>query len=788
MSQPSTPATPAVSDRLKAGSSLGVDGLIKSPNGDYAFVLQSDGNCCAYAPGGRPIWCSNTWGYPKPVTCILETDGNLRLLEKDGSEKWSSGSGGQGTADSELIIQDDGNVVISTDGKVFWSTNSTQAPLPTPADTPGNPSSPTTKPTMPPPAPAPTDRLNPGTALNINQTLVSTNGSYTLIMQPDHNCVMYQNGKGPLWSAGMAPGLPAQSLLFRADGELEILDTSGDPKWQAGTAGRGNSTSYFQVRDDGNMVIWTDNQIVWSSRTGPAYPMPVKNHIVGGQRILPGELLTSTNGNYTLTLGLDLNFVLAQGSTTTWSTGAGDTEGGGWVQVDTTGNMAVIASFQTQWSSHTTFRRTPGNCFLKLGNDGVVDLKLDDIIVWSTDASKVQTYVPPDFIAYTSGNILLPGQYLASGQSMTSPSGKMTVTLLDSNQFIIQNVPTKTTLFTSSPPPNLDTSMITIGYNNDLILWAENGRKIWEAPVNINLRDNIFANHVPGSLVLKDSGDLALHDINGGQTIWKSNTSCPAFSGTVSELNLGETLLIGQKMQSPNGVHEITFLASGGLQLSNTSLNTNVVYEPPLTSATANSFTFGRDKVLQISDASNNSLWRSSNRHPALNTTYAPPGPDGLPQLNGAPGLILDNDCNIFVRNGDGKILWKISDIIASIGNSLTPGVTLDKAHSISCAATSAGTYVARISSKGNLILLHKRPWDEFEPERLMWTAGATNADSAWMSSDGSLCVGSGGTATWTSNTGGHSGEDGIVLYVQPDGNMCIYVAGKPTFSTNTAH
>jgi hypothetical protein len=194
----------------------------------------------------------------------------------------------------------------------------------------------------------------------------------------------------------MAPGLPAQSLLFRADGELEILDTSGDPKWQAGTAGRGNSTSYFQVRDDGNMVIWTDNQIVWSSRTGPAYPMPIKNHIVGGQRILPGELLTSTNGNYTLTLGLDLNFVLAQGSTTTWSTGAGDTEGGGWVQVDTTGNMAVIASFQTQWSSHTTFRRTPGNCVLKLGNDGVVDLKLDDIIVWSTDASKVQTYVPPD--------------------------------------------------------------------------------------------------------------------------------------------------------------------------------------------------------------------------------------------------------------------------------------------------------------------------------------------------------------------------------------------------------
>lgn len=329
--------------------------------------------------------------------------------------------------------------------------------------------------------------------------------------------------------------------------------------------------------------------------------------------------------------------------------------------------------------------------------------------------------------------------------------------------------------------------MLTVGYNNDVILWSTSTSKIWEATVNTNLRDNIFAQPVPGSLVLSDLGDLSLHDINWpSETIWRSNTSCPAFNGAVSELNSGETLLVGQKMQSPNGVHEITFLASGGLQLSNTALNTSVIYEPiPLTGSNAHYFTFGRDMVLEISDVNGNSLWRSSNRHPALNTTYAPPGPDGLPQLNGDPGLILDNDCNIFVRNGDGKILWKISDIIASIGDSLTPGQTLDKAHSI-CSTT--GGYVARISSKGNLVLLHKKPWDEFEPEVLMWTAGATNADSVWMSSDGSLCVGSGGTATWTSNTGGHAGESGIVLYVQPDGNMCIYVAGKPTFSTNTAH
>lgn len=96
---------------------------------------------------------------------------------------------------------------------------------------------------------------------------------------------------------------------------------------------------------------------------------------------------------------------------------------------------------------------------------------------------------------------------------MTSPNRKMTLTLLDSCQFVIKNVPTNTTLFTSNPNPNLDTLSMTLGYNNDLILWAEYGRKIWKAPVNLQAPDDILSNTPPGSLILNDTGDLALHDI-----------------------------------------------------------------------------------------------------------------------------------------------------------------------------------------------------------------------------------------------------------------------------------
>ncbi|KAM0419088.1 hypothetical protein ACHAPT_012027 [Fusarium lateritium] len=392
----SQPATPSISYRLQAGSSFGVNGSIKSPNGNYDLVLQGDGNFVVYAPAGRPLWATNTTDWPQPVTCILETDGNLRLLDQYNQESWSSGTGGQGNATSLLIIQDDGNVIITTDGKTIWSTNTSQG-----------------------------------------------------------------------------------------------------------------------------------------------------------------------------------------------------------------------------------------------------------------------------------------------------PSG------------------------TSTPPAS-------------------------SAPL------------------------------------------------PVSGLNPGATLLVGQTLQSPNGDHQLSLLASGGLQLHQVSLNSTVVYEPMPNSTTQDvkCLTLTDNLKLELLGADNTRLWRGANRKPALNQTYPPPGPDGLPELNGPAGLVIDNDCNIYIRDGMGLVLWKISDLVVSIGDSLRPGTMLDKAH---CLSSTTGGYVARISTNGNLILQLRPGWDSFQPG-LLWTSNVTNADSFWMSDDGSLCVGSGGNAAWSSNTGGHAGQGDIVLVVQPDGNMCIYVAGKCTFQTNTAN
>ena len=216
-------------------------------------------------------------------------------------------------------------------------------------------------------------------------------------MQNDHNCVLYRKDKGPMWAKGSGAGIPSEKLNFRADGELEIVTGRGAQRWVSGTAGRGNSNSFFVVRDDGNMVISTDGQIVWNSGTGPAIPVGKTDHINGGGRLLPGEMLTSPNGKYTFVFQGDSNFVLYEGSSAKWSSGGRSYgSGDGWVQVDKEGNMATFADQRVLWSSRTRYRRNAGNAVLSLQDDGAAVLKLDGIIIWSTNGTLVQPYDPTD--------------------------------------------------------------------------------------------------------------------------------------------------------------------------------------------------------------------------------------------------------------------------------------------------------------------------------------------------------------------------------------------------------
>jgi hypothetical protein len=101
---------------LAIGHSLGTNGTLRSANGAYRAILQSDGYVVVYGPGGAN-WSTGTWGTGATVL-VLQGDGNLVLYSSHGAV-WSTRTYGSGA--SELVMQNDGNLVLYGPGGAAWS-------------------------------------------------------------------------------------------------------------------------------------------------------------------------------------------------------------------------------------------------------------------------------------------------------------------------------------------------------------------------------------------------------------------------------------------------------------------------------------------------------------------------------------------------------------------------------------------------------------------------------------------------------------------------------------------
>ena len=110
---PSATPRPKVSDRLLGGGSLTMKGYLESPNHEYQFVFQDDGNCVVqhWWPGGKiePIWNTAT----RAVDCqlVLTRRGKLMLVNGSHEPVWEAGEDGP-EGDYFLQMQNDGNLVI----------------------------------------------------------------------------------------------------------------------------------------------------------------------------------------------------------------------------------------------------------------------------------------------------------------------------------------------------------------------------------------------------------------------------------------------------------------------------------------------------------------------------------------------------------------------------------------------------------------------------------------------------------------------------------------------------
>jgi hypothetical protein len=101
-------------------------------------------------------------------------------------------------------------------------------------------------------------------SLKQGQSLTSSDGRFTLIMQSDGNLVLYA-GARPLWATG-TNGKGGYTTDMQGDGNFVVYTAAHSPLWASRTDG--HPGAYLVVQNDGNVVIYDPgNRPLWATNT-----------------------------------------------------------------------------------------------------------------------------------------------------------------------------------------------------------------------------------------------------------------------------------------------------------------------------------------------------------------------------------------------------------------------------------------------------------------------------------------------------------------------------------------
>ncbi len=110
------PAEPKSCGAIDAGQGLGPGKSLKSCDGRFELVMQTDGNVVLYE-GQKALWATGTNG-KGGYAFVMQGDGNLVLYDAYQAPLWASNTDGK--SGDALAIQNDGNLVLYRAGKAIW--------------------------------------------------------------------------------------------------------------------------------------------------------------------------------------------------------------------------------------------------------------------------------------------------------------------------------------------------------------------------------------------------------------------------------------------------------------------------------------------------------------------------------------------------------------------------------------------------------------------------------------------------------------------------------------------
>ena len=107
------------SSSLYAANGLAVGTLLRSNNGAYRAVMQSDGNFVVYGKSG-PIWSTRTSGADNSLN--IYDDGFMAVIDGNGTGSWTVRPRPGSVPQFRLVLQDDGNLVeYDGQNRAVWS-------------------------------------------------------------------------------------------------------------------------------------------------------------------------------------------------------------------------------------------------------------------------------------------------------------------------------------------------------------------------------------------------------------------------------------------------------------------------------------------------------------------------------------------------------------------------------------------------------------------------------------------------------------------------------------------